>query len=192
MVVLLVLAFAPWRMSITAPAIIESALQAPIHLPEPAQVTAIYVTKDQEVRKGDRFDGYQPLPQSPIELAEREMRLLELEVRRNSVSAENLRDKLVSEQQLAEAQSRLSGLLKRRGELELVAPSSGIVQFSRHIAPGHWVEPEQQLLFVFEPRFSHVVSFVEEARMHRVQNGAEAHFVADDGIYDGVKRAYHD
>ena len=65
-VMLLLLAFAPWRMSITAPAIIESALQTPIHLPEPAQVTAIYVTKDQEVRKGDPlFDGNQPFPQSP-------------------------------------------------------------------------------------------------------------------------------
>ena len=106
-------------MSITAPAIIESALQASIHLPEPAQVTAIYVTKDQEVRKGDPLlTATSPTLNHQIELAEREMRLLELEVRRNAVSAENLRDKLVSEQQLAEAQSRLSGLLKRRGELE--------------------------------------------------------------------------
>jgi putative peptide zinc metalloprotease protein len=188
MLVFLLLAFAPWRMSITAPAIIESTLQTPIHLPEPAQVTAIYVTKDQEVRKGDPLlTATSPALNHQIELAEREMRLLELEVRRYAVSPENLRDKLVSEQQLAEAQSRLSGLLKRRDELQLVAPSSGIVQFSRHIAPGHWLEPEQQLLFVFEPRLSHVVSFVEEARMHRVQNGAEARFVADDGIYDSVK-----
>ena len=127
-----------------APAIIESTLQTPIHLPEASQVTAIYVTKDQEVRKGDPLlTATNPILNHQIELAERDMRLLELEVRRYAASPENLRDKLVSEQQLAEARSRLSGLLKRRDELRLVAPSSGIVQFSRHIAPGHWLEPDQ-------------------------------------------------
>ena len=91
-----------------------------------------------------------------------------------------------SEQRLAEAQTRLNGLLQQRNELQLRAPSSGIVQFSRHIAVNHWLEPEQELFFIFEPGLSHVVSFVDEAQMYRVKDGAEAKFIAHDGVHGGL------
>lgn len=180
----LLLAFAPWRTTITAPAIIESTLQSPIHLPDAARIASLTVENGQAVKKGALLlTAVSPALDHEIELAERKTRLLELEVRRYAASSENLRDKLVGEQRLAEAQSRLSGLLKRRNELKLRAPSSGIVQFSRHLAVGHWLEPAQQLFFVFEPRMSHVVSFVDEAQMHRVKAGAEARFIAHDGVH---------
>ena len=186
LIAFLVLAFAPWRTSISAPALIESTLKAPIHLPNAAQVTALHIANGQSVAEGDRLlTAINPALDHQIELAERRTRLLQLEVRRYAASPENLRDKLVSEQRLAEAQSRLNGLLQRRNELQLRAPSSGIVQFTRHLAVGHWLEPEQELFFIFEPRQSQVVSFADEAQMHRVKNGAEAKFIAHDGIHGG-------
>lgn len=183
---LIVFACVPWRTSITAPALIESTLKAPIHLPDAARLSKLHVTNGQSVKKGDLLlSAISPSLDHQIELAERKARLLNLEVKRYAASVKNLRDKLVGEQRLAEAQSRLSGLMKRRNELQLRAPSSGIVQFSRHLAAGHWLEPEQELFFIFEPRLSHIVSFVDEAQMHRVTNGVAAKFIADDGIHGG-------
>ena len=183
---LLVLAFVPWRTSITAPALIESTLKAPIHLPEAARVSALHVTNGQSVKKGDPLlSAISPTLDHAIELAERKTRLLNLKVRRAGTSSESLRDKLVGEQRLAEAQTRLNGLLQQRNELQLRAPSSGIVQFTRHLAVNHWLEPEQELFFIFEPGLSQVVSFVDEAQMHRVKDGAEAKFIAHDGVHGG-------
>ena len=181
---LLIVAFAPWRTTVSAPAVLESALKAPIHLPHAARVSALHVKKGQFVRKNDLLlSAVSPTLDHDIELAERKTRLLELEVKRYATSSKNLRDKLVGEQRLAEAQSLLNGLYEQRNELQLRAPSTGIVQFSRHSAEGHWIEPEQELFFVFEPRLSQVVSFVDEAQMHRVRNGADATFIANDGVH---------
>ena len=86
---------------------------------------------------------------------------------------------------MAEAQTHLDGLLQQRNELELRAPASGIVQFSRHLAEDHWLQPEQELFFIFEPGLRQIVSFVDEAQMHRVKDGAEAKFIAHDGVNGG-------
>jgi putative peptide zinc metalloprotease protein len=181
---LLLLAFMPWRTSITAPAIIESIFKTSIHLPDAAQVVKLHVTNGQTVQKGDALlSTLNPTLDHEIGLAERKARLLSLEVTRYAASLKNLRDKLVIEQRLAEAQSRLSGLRKRRAAIQLHAPSSGVVQFTRHLAPDHWLEPEQGLFFIYEPRQSQVVSFVAENQMHRIQKGAEVKFIADDGVH---------
>ena len=50
---LLIVAFAPWRTTVSAPAVLESALKAPIHLPHAARVSALHVKKGQFVRKND-------------------------------------------------------------------------------------------------------------------------------------------
>jgi putative peptide zinc metalloprotease protein len=180
----ILLAFMPWRTSITAPAIIESTFKTSIHLPDPAQVAKLHVTNGQTVQKGDALlSTLNPTLDHEIALAERKARLLSLQVTRYAASLKNLRDKLVIEQRLAEAQSRLSGLRKRRAAIQLHAPSSGVVQFTRHLAPDHWLEPEQGLFFIYEPRQSQVVSFVAETQMHRIQKGAEVKFIADDGVH---------
>ena len=49
--ILLILAFAPWQTSITAPALIESILKAPVHLPNAAWLTSLYVTNGQAVKR---------------------------------------------------------------------------------------------------------------------------------------------
>ena len=126
--ILLILAFAPWQTSITAPALIESTLKAPVHLPNAAWLTSLYVTNGQAVKRGDPLiSASNPELDHQIELSvERRTRLLELEVRRYATVFESLSNKLVSEQRLVEAQSRLNGLLQQRNELQLRAPSSGI------------------------------------------------------------------
>lgn len=181
---IVLLAFVPWRNSVTAPALIESTLQTPIYLPEAARIAAIHVENGQSVRKGDKLlRAHSPQLEHEIELAQRKVRLLDLELRRYGASPDNLRDKLVSEQKLAEAQSLLRGLRKRKAELTLTAPSSGVLQFSRHLEADLWLAPQDQLFFVFEPDLAQIVSFIEEAQMHRIRTGADALFIADNGVH---------
>ena len=47
--------------------------------------------------------------------------------------------------------------------------------------PGHWVNPNEQLLFLFEPRLSQVISFVKESDVHKLRQGARATFFPDNG-----------
>ena len=179
---LLILSFAPWRSTISVPAVMESTLQSSLHLPEPAQISLVNVANNEKVRRGQSLlDAENPLLDHQISMAERKARLLELEVKRYASSSKKLRDKLVAEQQLAEAQSKYEGLLKRKSELSIIAPSSGVVQFSRNLLPGHWVNPNEQLLFLFEPRLSQVVSFVKESDVYKLRKGATATFFPENG-----------
>lgn len=183
----ILLAFVPWRTSVTAPAIIESRLQSPIHLPEPARIVTVHVENGQALKKGDRLLSlFSPRLAHQVELAERKVRLLDLQLRRYGASADNLRDKLVSEQKLAEAQTGLRGLRQRKAELNITAPSSGIIQFSRHLEAGLWIAPADQLFFIFEPGLTQVVAFIEEAQMHRISADAEALFIADNGVQGSI------
>ena len=180
---LLLVAFTPWRTHISAPAVLESAKQIPIYLPEAAQITKMHVTSEQGVSKGQvLLSATSPDLDNQIKLLKRRARLLELEANRYANSKLGLRNKLVSEQRLAEVESRLAGLYSRRAALEVRAPASGRIQMTQSLSPDRWVLPEDQLFFIFEPSKPEIVAFIEENNTRMVTAGSAAKFIADDGI----------
>ena len=181
-------AFAPWRMSISTPAILESGKQIPIHLKEAAQVAELRAENHQYVKAGAvLLVASQPSLEHDIESTARRTRLLELELRRYANSRDDLNNKLVTEQKLGEMQSRLSALMARRAELTLRAPAAGYLQLSRPISVGQWVQPSEQLFFIFDKQRPQIVAFISERQMHRISRDSAATFIANDGIQEKLR-----
>ena len=117
-----------------------------------------------------------------IDQQTRRVRLLRLSSQRLGASLEDRKDKLVTEEKLAEAEGRLQGLLARQQSLILRAQATGKAQFSMPLRPGAWVSPGDQLMFIHRPQSRHVVAYLDEDHMHRVSVGAAAKFIAADGM----------
>ena len=186
------LAFAPWRMSVSSPAVLESGKQIPMHVQEPAQISEIKVENQQYVEAGTvLLIANQPSLTHDIESTTRKTRLLELALRRYANSTSDLNNKLVTEQKLAEMQSRLKALEARRAELTLRAPAAGYLQLSRPLSVGQWVQPSDQLFFIFDRQSPQIVAFISEGQMHRISRDSAATFIANDGVH-GALRAHID
>ena len=186
------LAFAPWRMSVSSPAVLESGKQIPMHVQEPAQISEIKVENQQYVEAGTvLLIANQPSLTHDIESTTRKTRLLELALRRYANSTSDLNNKLVTEQKLAEMQSRLKALKARRTELTLRAPAAGYLQLSRPLSVGQWVQPSDQLFFIFDRQSPQIVAFISEGQMHRISRDSAATFIANDGVH-GALRAHID
>jgi putative peptide zinc metalloprotease protein len=181
-ILLMGLALLPWRSGISTPAILESRNQLAIHLPEAARLQQLFVAQQDYVAQGDvLLIADSPSLRHEIDQQARKTRLLELQVRRYATSADNLRNKLLSEQKLAEAQSRLSALQDRLAALTLTAPQNGRVQLSSVLTKGQWLAAEDQLLFIFTPQSHRVIAYIHENQMHRIKAGSHAKFIANDG-----------
>ncbi|MDA8540048.1 HlyD family efflux transporter periplasmic adaptor subunit [Alphaproteobacteria bacterium] len=175
-------------MSISTPAILESGKQIPIHLKEAAQVAELRAENHQYVKAGAvLLVASQPSLENDIESTARRTRLLELELRRYANSRDDLNNKLVTEQKLGEMQSRLSALMARRAELTLRAPAAGYLQLSRPISVGQWVQPSEQLFFIFDKQRPQIVAFISERQMHRISRDSAATFIANDGIQEKLR-----
>lgn len=182
------LAFAPWRMSISTPAILESGKQIPIHLKEAAQISELRAENHQYVEAGAvLLVASQPSLEHDIDGTARRVRLLELQLRRYANSRDDLSNKLVTEQKLGEMQSRLSALMARRAELTLRAPAAGYLQLSRPLSVEQWVQPSEQLFFIFDKQNPQIVAFISEEQMHRVRRNSTATFIANDGIHETLR-----
>jgi putative peptide zinc metalloprotease protein len=182
------LTFVPWRITISTPAILESSKQIPIHLKEAAQISELRAKNHQYVEAGAvLLVASQPSLEHDIESTARRMRLLELQLRRYANSRDDLSNKLVTEQKLGEMQSRLSALMARRAELTLRAPAAGYLQLSRPISVGQWVQPSEQLFFIFDKQRPQIVAFISEGQMHRISRDSAATFIANDGIHETLR-----
>ena len=182
------LAFMPWRMSISTPAVLESGKQIPIHLKEAAQIAELRVQNHQYVESGAvLLIAAQPALAHDIESTARKTRLLELELRRYANSRNDLNNKLVTEQKLAEMQSRLRALMARRAELTLRAPAAGYLQLSGPLTVGQWVQPSNQLFFIFDMQSPQIIAFIREEQMHRISPDSAASFIASDGVHAAMR-----
>ena len=180
---LVLLAVLPWRSGISIPAVVESTVELAVHLPEPAQIKQVAVADESLIEAGQvLLAAENPRLNFEIDQQMRRVRLLKLSSQRLGASLEDRKDKLVAEEKLAEAESRLQGLLARQQSLILRAQAAGKVQFSMPLRSGAWVSPGDQLMFIHRPETRHVVAYLDEEHMHRVSAGAATKFIAADGM----------
>lgn len=180
---LVLLAVLPWRSGVSVPAVLESRVELAIHLPEAGQIRQIAIDDAALIEAGQiLLVAENPTLSYEIEQQARRVRLLTLLSQRLGSSLQERKDKLVTEERLAEAEGRLQGLLARRDSLTVRAQQGGKAQFSRPLQAGFWIAPQDELMFVHGPQAAHIIAYLDEDHMHRVALGARARFVADNGI----------
>lgn len=179
---LAVLVLAPLDRRVDAAATLGWRAEQVLAAPEVALVEEVLVRPGMPVRKG------QPL----LRLRSRELERKRAEALAQQVLARerleriagDARDRselLVLEQQRAESQALLDGIVEREKQLELRASADGrVVDLLDNLAPGRWVRSDQPLGRVLEGQAREALGYIDDAALLRVRPGARATFFADD------------
>lgn len=177
---LALLAF-PWQSSVELPALLSAKRYARFFTPADARILAVHAVDGQAVRAG------QPLVEmeSPeltymVRQATSEAREVEATLGSAAMDATLYQGRLVMEQELVRAVSRLQGLEAQRARLTVTAPFAGVVRdIAEDMVPGQWRSADSQLLTLVSPGVLEVVAWVSEGDRDRVREGAMARFRAE-------------
>lgn len=179
----LILLVIPWRSGIEVPAVLEAARASALYAPLPARLQRLLVHDGQRVAAGELLlelespdlDARQTIVRSQI-------RILQLQLRRQAGRSETAADVGVLEQQLAEALAEYRGLAAQRARLQLRAPHAGVVRdLLRDLRPNGWLPSRTPLARVVEEQVR-LRGYLPEEALWRVDTGAAGHFIGDDPL----------
>ena len=185
---LFLIAFVPWRSTITAPAILEPALSATVYPPSPGKIKSLLVSEGDLVKKDDPI----LIMESP-ELAEElsririEIKIIEISLDRVAASDTDLVNLQVLRQQLQERQSRVDALEALQRQLVLKSPINGqIEELANALHEGRWINESLAVGFVANQDSRLVKAMMKESDLNRVSQHQLAKFIPDDANITGV------
>ncbi len=179
---LVTLTILPLSEPIHVPALLKPGTGNWVYPPVSAQIRAVHVKNGQTVQVQDKlFDMTSPDLSHNIRLTQSRVAMLTARIKRQ-VNDRQLREQnLVLRQQLAEAQTALSGYLQQQQQLSIYANTAGIIfDIPDGIRPGRWVNPGQQLAFVADCKKPRIEGFVPETLLNRIPSGTLCRFYPDD------------
>lgn len=182
MLCLVALLVTPWRGSVTAPALLRAARQAPLFTAEAGQLiratgNAEQVTEGQPLFVLDAPDIVHQRAAALAELAGLRARLAGL-----AFDPESADDLPVAFGELAGAVAQLRSADAQAALLTVHAPFAGrLVDVPRDLQPGVWLPRREPLGVVIDPRSQVVEADVDEADVARVHPGATALFRPENG-----------
>lgn len=175
----LLLPFAPWDGSVSAPALLKASRHAVLYTATGGQVTllnaseGLSVAQDQELLLLDNADLRHQLEQ-----AERRVRLLDQELALQSLDVgDHARGQAVREQAEA-ALAEAAGLRREIEAASLKSPFAGsVVDMMPDLAPGQWLAANQRVLAIRADGPPVIDAYVAERDAARVRVGGVARFV---------------
>ena len=187
LLVLAVLAL-PWRSAVEVPVLLEAARSSALHAPLSARLKAVHVRDGQWVEAGALLVELEsPDLDARLRIVRSEIRILQLQLRRQASRAETVADVGILEQRLAEALAEYRGLAAQRARLVLQAPHAGTVRdLSQDLRPGLWVPPRLPLARVVDSSQVRLRGYLEEELLWRVDTGSEGRFIADDPLRPAI------
>ncbi|WP_193788193.1 biotin/lipoyl-binding protein [Marinobacterium aestuarii] len=184
----LALLLVPWRSAVEVPAVLDATRASALHPPMPARLKQLMVSDGQQVQAGDLLlELESPDLDARQAIVHNQIRILQLQLRRQSGRSETAADAAVLEQQLAESLAEYRGLAAQRERLLLRAPHAGVIRdLLRDPAAGRWLMPEQPLAQVVEQQIR-LRGYLPEESLWRVETGARGRFIADDPLRPALK-----
>ncbi|MEM7467879.1 MAG: site-2 protease family protein [Pseudomonadota bacterium] len=177
-----VVLFFPWYGTVTAPGIIMPEQRTVIYPEKPALLAEILVNDRQTVKAGDvLYRLKDPALDEEIKITQRRLNLIDLKLSRRAASKEDRANLLILNQELAEYQSKLDGLLTLADKLEIVAPFDGeIVNTHAELQEGRWLPTDFEMSQLIQPKSLFVEAVLTESSLALVQAGDPATFNPDE------------
>ncbi|MDM8350693.1 HlyD family efflux transporter periplasmic adaptor subunit [Pseudomonas sp. sp1636] len=179
----LLLLVMPWRSGVEVPALLEAARASALYAPLPSRLKRMEVRDGQQVQAGDLLlELESPDLDARQSIVRSQIRILQLQLRRQAGRSETVADVSVLEQQLAESLAEYRGLAAQRARLLLRAPHAGVVRdLLPGLSPGRWLQPQAPLARVVEEQVR-LRGYLPEEALWRVEAGADGRFIADDPL----------
>lgn len=181
LVAILLVLVAPWCSSVQIPALLEAHRVHALHAPVAARLKAVHVQDGQHVAAGDLLlELDSPDLDARQAIIRREIEILQLQLRRQSIRSETVGEAGIIEQRLAEAVAEYHGFAAQRARLQLRAPEAGVVRdLLPNLTVNRWLYPAEPLAHILEPGVR-LRGYLAEESLWRVQTGSAGRFIADD------------
>ena len=187
LVFLSMIIFLPWKSSLKIPAVYVSEKYSKIYSPYPAKIKQIFVSKDEQVAKGQNLiELYSPDLDKNISSLRRKIKLTKTKINRLSDSAGNMDQYLTLQQRLIALQDELSGLSRVQNKLVIKAPIKGQIKDFYNLSEDMWVGNLDQLLGIVHYGTGRVRGFIKEEQIDRFLEKNPAVFIPNDGVHDKV------
>ena len=187
LVFLSMIIFLPWKSSLKIPAVYVSEKYSKIYSPYPAKIKQIFVSKDEQVTKGQNLiELYSPDLDKNISSLRRKIKLIKTKINRLSDSAGNMDQYLTLQQRLIALQDELSGLSRVQNKLVIKAPIKGQIKDFYNLSEDMWVGNLDQLLGIVHYGTGRVRGFIKEEQIDRFLEKNPAVFIPNDGVHDKV------
>jgi len=176
--------FVPWQTHVSAPALLQPAVQTQIFAQGSGQVEKIYVQSGEAVRKGQRLIKLSSGALThEAEKSALRISLLEAQLARRSADAQDRMAGEVLQRALRKERANLAGTKALQAALDIRAPHSGIVvELSPELHIGRAINPQQPLARILQPEQLEILSFASETQIARIEDDARVKFIADNAF----------
>ncbi|MEJ2612137.1 MAG: HlyD family efflux transporter periplasmic adaptor subunit [Candidatus Thiodiazotropha sp.] len=179
---ILLLALIPLPARMSVPAVLHANQTQLIFAPEPAQILSMAVAEGDKVEQGQVLMRLHS-DELAFELQRtREMiSQAQIKLSRRASSAQDKAQHAITEQELSRLRERLHGLQVRRARLILRAPFDAVVTQVKQLHPAIWVNEEQPLMQLIDPRGFRIEGFVREQELPLIAIGQRGQFIINRG-----------
>ena len=185
----LVLAALPMGRSISVPAVLLPELESSVYPPEPAQIMSLDAKPGSMVRKGEILARLLVPEIGQLQrLATLRLAIVDERLKRLASDAKMRAQRNVSLTERETLLAELEGLKQRNYLLTVVSPHDGMVTgWHKELSVGQWMGKEDLLFHVVAENGAIMSGLVAERLVGRLQPGAAAWFVSEDGARAGVQ-----
>ena len=179
--------FLPWKSSLKIPAVYVSEKYSKIYSPYPAKIKKIFVSKDDQVLKGQNLiELHSPDLDKNISSLRRKIKLIKTKINRLSDSAGNMDQYITLQQRLISLQSELNGLTIIKNKLIIKSPINGKIKDFSELNVDMWVSNTNQLLGIVHYGTGQVKGLVKEDQIDRFKENMPAVFIPNDGEHKKI------
>lgn len=184
----LFLAALPLGQSISVPAVLLPELESSIYPPEAAQIISLHAKPGVAVRKGEVLVRLLVPELGQLQrLSMLRLAIVDERLKRLAADAKVRAQRVVLLQERQAILVELAGLRQRNLLLTVVAPHDGIVTgWQQELSVGQWVGKEDMVFHLVSAEGAVMRGLVAERLVGRLQTGAQAYFVSEDGARRGV------
>ena len=180
---LLLVASVPWDTRVQAKGVMRPAVQFPLVPPDAAQIIVMPAAHGSELQAGAVIlELYSPDLNLQRDLVMVRSETLRWQNVAAGVDEELLEQRMRLEAELARSGAELVWALEEESRLKLVAPNDGVVFWhDLDLKPGDWVGRNALLGHLVDRSDWHIVTYLSESDLGRVQLGDRARFMPDAG-----------
>lgn len=179
-ILLIFMIFVPWKTHISMPAVIEAENLVDIYAPKPSQIEKIFLKNGSFIHKNELLISLvSPQLNHEIYTIEKEIELIELELKKLAGSHDILDQHFIYEESLIQKQNELESLNKIKNSLQIYATIDGIAYFNDDYYPRQWLGTKDAILSIYDPSSLKITSFCPEKNIKDIVLYNKASFITD-------------
>jgi putative peptide zinc metalloprotease protein len=167
----------PQSYRLSLPAVLAPAERQWVHSPRAAIIVEA-PSDDMAVAKGQNILVIRdPELDHAIAQSKRRLEMIKLVLRQTASTQMAARQQAVIDQELAQEQTALDGLLNQKRMLTVAVPFGGrITEIDPLLRPGHWTDPDQPLFMVVGGGQDRLLAYVDDRDRSLIEVGGKARF----------------